>query len=376
MVMKALGFGVLGLAVVGGGGYGGSLFLLPQSAAKSQTIEVDKSAPSVLARLASAPANAPIGEGGLVTQTAVHPAANNVVTADVKFSDGGLGHATYTVTPAGEGSKVDVKLERTLNYYNPVERYQGGGGEPVAAAAAKFFPAVSADLADPKIEGKSYDGLVYSVEQVTAKPFIFNANCSPVDPAEIREAAAQSLAVLRPLLARYKLVQDGPPIAVETAWDDAEHPKQYCFQIGFAFTGEPPRIYAGGQVGQTPAGSVMRVHYEGPEENVLPTYDRMELAMWAAHVSWGRSFEVYHDDPEKPGGSVTRDIYYLLTGDASALARVVPSAPAAAAAPAAAPAAAAPAAAPAAEAPAPAPASAAPATPAPAAAPAPATPPT
>jgi len=358
--MKALGLGLLGLVVVGGGGYGGSLVLLPQSAAKSQTIEVDKSAPSVVARLASAPVNAPIGEGGLVTQTAIHPAANNVVTADVKFSDGGLGHATYTVTPAGEGSKVDVKLERTLAYLNPIERFQGGGGEPVAAAAAKFFPAVTADLTDAKIEGKSFDGLAYAVEQVTARPFIFNANCSPVDPAEIREAAAQSLAVLRPLLERYKLVQDGPPIAVETAWDDAEHPKQYCFQIGYAFTGEPPRIYAGGQVGQTPAGDVIRVHYEGPEENVLPTYDRMELAMWAAHVSWGRSFEVYHDDPEKPGGSVTRDIYYLLTSDPSALARLVPSAPAAAPA-AATPAPAAPA--PAQETPAPAATPAAPATP-------------
>jgi hypothetical protein len=360
--MKGLGIGLLVLVLVLGGGYGGSLFLLPQSAAKAQTIEVDRSAPSVVARLASAPVNTPIGEGGLVTQTAIRSAENNVVTADVKFSDGGQGRATYTVTPAGDGSKVDVKLERTLSYFNPIERFQGGGGEPVAAAAAAFFPAVGADLTNPEVEGKSFDGLVYTVEQVTAKPFIFNANCSPIDPVEIREAAAQSLAVLRPLLARYKLAQDGPPIAVETAWDDAEHPKQYCFQIGFAFTGEPPRIYAGGQVGQTPAGAAMRVRYEGPEENVLPTYDRMEVAMWAAHVSWGRSFEIYHDDPEKPGGSVTRDIYYLLTGDASQLTRLVPSA--AAAAPAAA--------APASAAPAPAPA---PETPAPAATPTPAAPP-
>src|SRR5689334_3707483 len=163
MVMKGAVLGRPGTVVVAGGGYAGSLALLPQTAAKPQPIRVDKSAPSVLARLASAPVNAPVGEGGLVTQTAIHPAANNVVTADVKFSDGGVGHATYTVTPAGEGSKVDVKLERTLAYLNPIERFQGGGGEPVAAAATKFFPAVSADLTDPKIEGKSFDGLAYAV---------------------------------------------------------------------------------------------------------------------------------------------------------------------------------------------------------------------
>jgi hypothetical protein len=88
-------------------------------------------------------------------------------------------------------------------------------------------------------------------------------------------------------------------------------------------------------------------------------------------VDWGRSFEVYHDDPEKPGGSVTRDIYYLLPGDASALQRHVPPAAPAQPAPASAPPAPTPEAAPAQDA---APAPAAPAEATPAATPA--TPPT
>jgi hypothetical protein len=83
----------------------------------------------------------------------------------------------------------------------------------------------------------------------------------------------------------------------------------------------------------------MRVHYNGTEENVIPVYDQMENAMWSAHMTIVKSYEVYYDDPLQPAGSQNRDIYYLFTGDAATLQRVAPSAgapPPAGAAPAAA----------------------------------------
>ena len=311
---------VAGVAVVGGGG---GYFALPSTAAKTQSFQVAHSQQSVLTHFASTPANTVVAEGITVTHVGA-PNGNNVV-ADLRYADGVGGRVTYTVTPDGEGSKVEAKLERNLGL-NPMDKINGMNNAPVEPVAAVFFPALNADLSNPSLEGKSYEGLSYEVVQVAARPFLFNANCSPTDPKEIREAVAQSLAVLQPVMHRYNLTADGPPIAVETEWDTPEHRGQYCFQIGYAFTGTAPRLYAGGQVGQTPAGTAMRVHYSGAEENVLPTYDKMELAIWAAHLTQGRSFEVYYDNAEQSGGAVNRDIYYLITGDTASLTTHVPSA--------------------------------------------------
>src|SRR5262249_52956174 len=108
-------------------------------------------------------------------------------------------------------------------------------------------------------------------------------------------------------------------------WNEQTH--QYCFQIGVPFAGTPPaHIYAGGiKIGSTPSGQAMRVHYTGTEENVIPTYDQMEVAMGAAHLQMGKSFEVYNDDPTGPSGSQNREIYYLFQGDAHLLQQVAPS---------------------------------------------------
>ncbi|MBL8550683.1 MAG: hypothetical protein JNJ73_11930 [Hyphomonadaceae bacterium] len=340
---------IVAIIVVGGvAGY----FVLPAKASRAESFTVARPPASVFARIASTPPGTVIAEG--VTQTAITSAENNVVVAEVAYADGSTGVATYTVAPDGEGSRVELKLEQNLGA-NPMDKLgalTGGEVGPLVTAAAA---AVTTDL--NALPAAAFTGLAYEVTTVTARPFLYNQNCSPQDASQIKEAVAQSLVVLKPLLTRFNLTQDGPPIAVETSWEN----NQYCFQIGFAFTGTPPRLYAGGTVGTTPAGQAIRVHYSGAEENVIPTYDQMEALIASARLTQGKSFEIYYDDPAATGGSVSRDIFYLVEGDATALARVAPSAgavPAAASAPPAAPAAApaAPAAAPAATTPAPEPA--------------------
>jgi hypothetical protein len=297
----------------------GGYFVLPPRASATETFTVERPPESVFAYLASTPAGTEITPG--VTLTEVTSAENNVVVANVAFADQTTGTATYTVSAEGAGSQIALKIDQPLGP-NPLDRVQaltGGEVKPLADAAAT---AINTQLT--ALPPASFQGLAYEVTTVAAKPFLSNRGCSPTQASEIKEAVAQSLVVLRPIMARYNLQQDGPPIAVEESWNEAAN--QYCFQIGFAFTGTPPRLYAGGTVGQTPAGQVMRVHYEGPEERVIPTYDQMEALIAAARLTRGKSFEIYYDDPTAVGGSVTRDIYYLVTGDTSRLQAVAPSA--------------------------------------------------
>ncbi|GAN00100.1 hypothetical protein U91I_03765 [alpha proteobacterium U9-1i] len=339
---------------------GAAFFVLPSQATRTQTFTVERPASSVFARLASTPAGTVIAEG--VTQNEVTSAADNVVVANVAYAEGGTGTATYTVSEEGEGSRVELALAKDLGA-NPLNRFgaiTGAGVGPLAEAAATT---VTADLT--ALPAASFVGLQYTVVNVEARPFFYVQNCSPQDAAAIKEVVAQSLLALRPIMARHNLREAGPPVAVETSWDEANN--QYCFQIGLPYTGTPPRVLAVGAAGQTPAGQAIRVDYTGTEEDVIPTYDRMEALIAAARLTQGRSFEVYNDDATQAQGSVNREIYYLVEGDTARLAQL---APAAAATPAAAPAAD-PAAAPAAPAPE---QPATPAAPASAPTPAPATP--
>lgn len=295
---------------------GVSIFALPSRAAKTETVEIARPAASVIARLSTMPAGTPVSDG--VTQT-VTGTEDNVVRADLTFPDGQTGRATYTVTPAGEGSQVEVKIESPLGL-NPIERVQGLSGAPAEPYLAAAVAAVTTDL--NALPAQAFTGLAYEITTVEAQPFFFVQNCSPQDAAAIKDVVAQSLLALRPLMRRHNLTEAGYPLAVETSWEN----NQYCFQIGLPYTGTPPRVLAVGTAGQSPAGQVIRVRYEGPEENVIPTYDQMEALIASARLEQGRSFEVYYDDPTNDTGSVRRDIYYLITGDASALTRVAPTA--------------------------------------------------
>ncbi|MGE0828763.1 MAG: hypothetical protein AB7O04_05350 [Hyphomonadaceae bacterium] len=302
------------LVVIAGAGY----FILPSKASSTQSFTVSRPAATVFAYLASTPPGSEISPG--VTVSEVTSAQNNIVTASVAYAEGEVGTATYTVTPEGEGSRVELKLERPLGA-NPLDRIQGLTGGEVQPLVESASTSVAESL--NALPEASFSGLAYEIVTIDARPFFYNQNCSPQDPAAIKEVVAQSLIALRPIMRRHNLAEAGPPIAVETEWN--EQTNQYCFQVGLPYTGTAPRVLAVGTAGQTPAGQAVRVHYTGTEDQVIPLYDQMESLIAAGRLVRGRSFEVYYDDATQAAGSVNRDIYYLVTGDTARLLAIAPS---------------------------------------------------
>lgn len=326
---RIIGYTVVGLLVVLTAAY----FLTPGTASRSNSITVERPAASVLARLASTPAGTEIADGVTVTQIA--SADDHVVVGDVTYADGATGKVTFTVSPNGEATNVQVKLEQNLGP-NPLNRYQAFTGGPVGPLLEAASTSLTADL--NALPTATFTGLAYSIEQVEARPFFYIQNCAPTDAEAVKDVVAQSLLALRPIMARQNLAQAGEPIAVEPRVED----NQYCYQIGYPYTGRPPRVLAVGAAGNTPSGAVLRMTYTGTEENVLAeVYDRMDALLAAAHLDdpstqqddW-TTYEVYHDDPTQAGGSRNRDIYYVTKGDISALTRIAPPTEPAAAAPA------------------------------------------
>jgi hypothetical protein len=343
-------------------------FVLPPTASRTETFTVERPAASVFARLASTPAGTEIAEG--VTQNEVTSAENNVVQANVAYADGASGRAIYTVSPAENGASVQLKLERDLgaNPLNRIGAITGAGVGPLADAAAA---AITADLGT--LPTATFEGLAYEVVEIAAQPFFYVQNCSPSDAEAVTSIISQAVNTIPSLMRQNRLEPVGPLMAVEPRVVDG----QYCFQVGYPYRGRAPRAALTGTAGQSPGGTMLRMVYAGSEDNVIAeVYDRMDALLAAARLDdpgttqddW-TTYEVYNDDPTQAGGSRNREIFYVTSGDISALTAIAPPhAPAEIAAPEAQPAdaAAAPAAAPANGAAPAAPAAEAPAQPAPA----------
>lgn len=320
--MRGIGRAILIILVVviavGAAGY---FFFLPKDYRTTREITVARPVEQVYAYIAATPPGQPLVDGVTVTQITSDDPTARVVTANVQYEGGDEGTARITVAPAEGGSLVTVALDRPVGA-NPVDRVTAlfnNELEPVAEATSVSLTDTLNGLSDHPITG-----LAYEIVQIEGRPFYYNQNCGPNDPAAIKQAVTISLRTLRTAMAEHRLTIAGPPIAVETEWNEAEN--RYCYQIGYPFSGTPPRQTVIGTVGTTPAGQAMRVHYTGTEEDVIPVYDQMEALEQVARLEFGQSFEIYYDDPNQTTGSINRDIYYIITsGDASRLVQVAPS---------------------------------------------------
>lgn len=311
---------VVVVLVIAGAGY----FLGPQTASRAQTLEVARPAPTVLARLASTPVGASVVEGVTIAEPAT--VDGDTVSAPVTFADGATGRVVYTVTPSGEGSNVQVRLEQNLGA-NPMDRLQAFTGGDVGPLIATAATSVQADL--DSLPNASFEGLQYSVQQVEARPFFYAENCQDTSPETITALLSEAATVIPNSMRTYRLTATGPLTAVEPRVVAG----RYCFQIGYPFSGRAPSsrgLYA--KVGQTPGGTVLRVVYTGAEASVMDdVYNPMDALLAAAHLDdpatpdddW-TTYEVYHDDPTQEGGSRNREIFYVVQGDISALTRVAP----------------------------------------------------
>jgi hypothetical protein len=305
-------------------GLGAALYFLgPKTASRSQTLEIERPAATVLARLSSTPVGATVVEG--VTISEAPTTEGDTVTAPVAFADGGTGRVTYTVTADGEGSNVNVKLEQDLGA-NPMNRFAaitGGDVGPLIAGAAS---AAETDL--NALPNATFAGLQYSVVDLTARPFFYVENCSDSSVDSITSIIGQAVVAIPPVMSASRLTVNGPLMAVEPRVVS----NQYCYQVGYPYAGRQPRALLIGKTGETPAGQALRVVYTGDEAGVTAqVYDPMDALLGAAHLDnpatreddWV-TYEVYNDDATQAGGSRNREIYYVVPQgvDIAALARI------------------------------------------------------
>lgn len=305
-------------------GLGAALYFLgPKTASRSQTLEIERPAATVLARLSSTPVGAAVVEGVTISETPT--LEGDTVTAPVAFADGATGRVTYTVTPDGEGSNVSVKLEQDLGA-NPLNRFAAITGGEVAPLIAGAATAVETDL--NALPNATFATLQYSVVDLTARPFFYVENCSDTSVDSITSIIGQAVVAIPPVMQASRLSVNGPLMAVEPRVVS----NQYCYQVGYPYSGREPRALLIGKTGQTPAGQALRIVYTGEEANVIgQVYNPMDALLGAAYLDnpatreddWV-TYEVYNDDATQAGGSRNREIYYVVPQgvDIAALTRI------------------------------------------------------
>lgn len=298
-------------------------FLTPPVASRSQTLTVEAPASTVLARLATTPVGSTVAEGITVAEAA--SVEGDTVTVPVTYADQSTGRAVYTVTSDGEGSRVQVKLEQDLGA-NPLDRIAVLTGGDVAPLIEPAAAAVTADL--QALPQATFEGLQYEIVDIAARPFFYVQNCSDASAESITSIIAQAVVAIPPVMNQNRLTPAGPLMAVEPRVVSG----QYCYQVGYPYSGRQPRALLIGATGQTPSGQALRVRYTGTEAEVLDqVYNPMDALLAAAHVDdpatteddW-TTYEVYNDDPTQEGGSRNREIYYVVQGDLGAVTRLLP----------------------------------------------------
>lgn len=301
---------ILVLLAVAAGAAG--FLLLPKSVRIERTAVIERPAHSVATWLATAPAKHAFTKD--LAQT-VQTIAANRVESQLDLGKGRAG-LVYELTPSPTG--VSVKLTATRQFGGDLlARLDAATGkDSLEAKVDAGFTALTAELnALPTFD---FSMLQYTVEDAAARPYIFLEASTKQAADNIKNAMRQSLPLVRTAIETNKLTVAGPPIAVETNWADG----RYEFRAGLPYAGEAPELF-GVKVGQTPAGRVIKVVYMGPEESVIPTYDQIESLITVSRLKRaGPSFEIYLDDPTQDSGAVKREIYHLIEGDDSALAKI------------------------------------------------------
>lgn len=300
--------------------FAGGFFLLPGEVKTDKAFTIDRPASSVYAMLASAPGAYALADG--ITQNVTGSQAPGTVEAEVLFG-GKKGVVKYEISGSGTTSSVTTRLSQTLGA-NPLARFQGMSGAQLAPVIAAIEAKAKADSS--ALPTTDFSGLAYEVvPNLAPRDFLYIEATTPTQAEGIKEGIRQAMRIVRQSLVSNNLTQAGPPIAVETGWQEGQ---AYGFQAGLPYSGATPNLLIGVKNGRTPAGTAIKVMYAGREEDIIPVYDRVEALIAAARLKRsGPSFEIFLDDPDSATGSQVREIYHIVEGDTAALARIAPSAP-------------------------------------------------
>ncbi len=233
-----------------------------------------------------------IGRG---SQTIIAAQPYSKVTSKLAWGGGSPAVVTFTITPAGEGSRVNWALDSDLGW-NPVARWFGlffdrlvgpdfehglANLRKVAEAAPR------ADLAAAQIK----------LVELTPQTIAYVPGQSSLNAHDLSAAFAAAFGQDQQFLTANNLKPAGFPLAITVAYDPKAN--RYAYEAGIPFTGTAPAQANGPvQVEQTYGGTAVQAIHVGSYDQTAGTYAAIDLYLRIHHLEQaGRSWEEYVSDP-------------------------------------------------------------------------------
>jgi effector-binding domain-containing protein/uncharacterized protein YndB with AHSA1/START domain len=230
------------------------------------------------------------------------------VTSRLDFGDQGSATATMAFAPEGNGTQVTWSLDAD-NGAGPIGRWFGllmdhwvgpdyEKGLANLKALAESLP--KTDFAD----------LMVTTVDVTPVTVAYIPSQSSKDTAEIGDAIGAAYTKIVAFMKTQGLQQSGPPITINTRWDDTGYDFDAAIPVDKAPTKDVPAD-SQVKVKQTYGGKALKIVSKGPYGGLPPSYAKLEAFMAArGYESAGPSWDEYVSDPgTTPEADLTMNIY-------------------------------------------------------------------
>ena len=246
---------------------------------------------------------------GSGTQVVTDSMAYTHISTTINSGEPGEARSWFDFTDSGTVTGVDWTFEADYGY-NLVGRYAAllltgvirkdyEYGLSNLKAIAESLP--RADFSDLEIERL----VVESVE------IAYLPTTSPPDPASISEAMGKSYFQILNFIDENKLADGGAPISVMRSFSGA----QLLFDAAIPVRGvteQTPRDNAGVKIGNTHAGTVIRVKHVGSYRDLVQTHRKIASYLAALGIDRASApWESYVSDPTKvPEAELLTYVYY------------------------------------------------------------------
>ena len=246
-----------------------------------------------------------VGSG---SQEIVEVKPGESVTSRLDFGDRGIATATMTLAPDPPGTQVTWSLD-TDNGAGPIGRWFG------LLMDHWVGPDYEKGLVNLKTLAESLpktDFADLSVTIVDAAPVTvaWLASESSKDTAEIGDAIGAAYTKVVAFMKTEGLNQAGPPITINTRWDDVGYGFDAAIPVDKAPAMEVPSD-SPVKLKQTYGGKALKIVVKGPYGGLPPSYAKLEAFMAArGYEPAGPSWDEYVSDPgATPEADLTTNIY-------------------------------------------------------------------
>lgn len=249
-----------------------------------------------------------VGTGSQVI-TASEPYSR--VESELDFGPQGTAQAFFQLTPEGDATQVVWGFDTDFGY-NLMGRYMGLFMDGIIGTQYADGLAGLKELAE-SLPPADWADLVAEITEVEPVMIAYVSGTSSQDSADIGQAFATSYGQVGAFLSQHQLAMAGPPISINTSWDESGYAFDAGIPVASAPEGEIPEDSAV-KIGSTYGGKVLKVVHTGSYESLPETYEKIE-AYLAAHglEATDRPWDQWVSDPEEtPEEEVITHIYFPL----------------------------------------------------------------